>query len=400
MVASAGNTGDRIPQYPAAFPGVLSVGATDDGGQIADFSSYGKVDVVAPGDCVAVAVVPGVDQDRGCPGDNLDGVAFNSGTSFSAPIVSGVLALASSRSPLLARLALESSADELHPGGASDAKQWAHGLADADAFVAAHDPAAPPALVLETSGGLGSGDGHLPTGPTYFATPPAGRGCLRPGSASFATPWRHRDFGGRGEEGTYGHPGSAPRPGPPGEPPPPRGRRVIDSVPCWPGRRRPGTRVDLAAWPTTTPGGGGERGRRRPDDVNAGTPAGATASTCRSPAARPTGAACCYDPHHRRVRQLADRACGGAAVGFPHRLHLRARPAAPTSRLFSTVDRDYRLTWRWHATGCRSVPVPACSPTATGQGPLRLDAGSSPAGHPSSSHRHHSSTSTGAAPAL
>jgi subtilisin family serine protease len=111
VVASAGNTGDRIPQYPAAFPGVISVGATDDGGQVAGFSSYGKVDVVAPGDCVAVAEIPGVDQDRGCPGDDRDGVAFNSGTSFSAPIVSGVLALAESRGSLLARLTLEATAD-------------------------------------------------------------------------------------------------------------------------------------------------------------------------------------------------------------------------------------------------------------------------------------------------
>src|SRR5829696_8036480 len=174
VVASAGNTGDRIPQYPAAFPGVISVGATDDGGQVAEFSSYGKVDVVAPGDCVAVTEVPGFDQDRGCPGDNRDGVAFNSGTSFSSPIVSGVIALAQSRSPLLARLALESSADGDNPGGDSDAKQWAHGLADADAFVGAHDPDAPAALVLETSGGeggqheLGSGDGQLPHPDTTY----------------------------------------------------------------------------------------------------------------------------------------------------------------------------------------------------------------------------------------
>ena len=174
VVASAGNTGDRVPQYPAAFPGVISVGATDDAGQVAGFSSYGKVDVVAPGDCVAVAEVPGFDQDRGCPGDGLDGVAFNSGTSFSAPIVAGVLALAHSRSPLVARLALESTADPDHPGGDDDAKPWAHGLVDADAFVAAHDPGAPPALVLETSGGagdahrIGSGDGQLPHPDTTF----------------------------------------------------------------------------------------------------------------------------------------------------------------------------------------------------------------------------------------
>jgi hypothetical protein len=174
VVASAGNTGDHILQYPAAFPGVISVGATDDGGQIAGFSSYGKVDVVAPGDCVAVAEVPGFSQDRGCPGDGLDGLAFNSGTSFSAPIVSGLLAVAPSRSPLVARPALEATADPDNPAGDDDAKQWAHGLVDAAAFVDAHDPGAPPGLVLEVSGGVGgshrsgSGDGQLPHRDTTY----------------------------------------------------------------------------------------------------------------------------------------------------------------------------------------------------------------------------------------
>jgi subtilisin family serine protease len=196
VVASAGNTGDRVPQYPAAFPGVISVGATDDGGQIAGFSSYGKVDVVAPGDCVAVAELPGHLQDRGCPGDALEGVAFNSGTSFSAPIVSGLLALAPSRSPLVARLALEATADPDHPAGDDDAKQWAHGLVDAAAFVDAHDPGAPPGLVLEVSGGegaghrFGSGDGQLPHPDTtyvaYAFKADADGVAANPGTASFA----------------------------------------------------------------------------------------------------------------------------------------------------------------------------------------------------------------------
>jgi Subtilase family len=155
---------------------VISVGATDDEGRVAGFSSFGKVDVVAPGDCVAVAEVAGFDQDRGCPGDGTAGVAFNSGTSFAAPIVSGVLALAASRTPLVARLALASSADGDSPDGDEDAKQWGHGLVDARALVDAHDPDAPPALVLETTGGtgddhrIGSGDGQLPhPGTTWVA---------------------------------------------------------------------------------------------------------------------------------------------------------------------------------------------------------------------------------------
>jgi hypothetical protein len=200
VVASAGNTGDRIPQYPAAFPGVISVGATDDGGQVAGFSSYGKVDVVAPGDCVAVAELPGFLQDRGRPGDDLEGVAFNSGTSFSAPIVSGLLALAPSRSPLVARLALEATADPDHPAGDDDAKPWAHGLVDADAFVDAHDPGAPPGLVLETSGGEG------PTTASGRATP------SRPTATPPTSPTPSRPT-------TTGSPPTRSRPASPGPPP-------------------------------------------------------------------------------------------------------------------------------------------------------------------------------------
>jgi hypothetical protein len=174
---------------------VVSVGATDDAGEIAGFSSFGKVDVVAPGDCVAVVELPGFDQDRGCPGDAGAGVAFNSGTSFAAPIASGLVALAASRTPLMARLALAASADEGNPAGASDAKQWGHGLVDAGAFVAAHDDGAPPALVLETTGGagdghrIGSGDGQLPhPGTTYvaYAFQAVDGVAANPGTASFA----------------------------------------------------------------------------------------------------------------------------------------------------------------------------------------------------------------------
>jgi Subtilase family len=177
VVAAAGNDGNRVPHYPAAFPGVISVGASDADGRVAGFSSFGKVDVVAPGDCVAVAVVRDAARRRqpqrtDCPADPA-GAHYDSGTSFSAPVVTGVLALAQSPSPLVARLALESSADEDRPG-AGGAKRWGHGLVDADAFGDAHDPDAAPALVLEVTGGvgeghrIGSGDGQLPHPDTTF----------------------------------------------------------------------------------------------------------------------------------------------------------------------------------------------------------------------------------------
>jgi hypothetical protein len=94
----------------------------------------------------------------------------------------------------VARLALASTADGESPEG-DDAKQWAHGLVDAGAFVVAHEPGAPPALVLETSGGaagdhrIGSGDGQLPHPATSFvahAFQAAEGVATSPGTASFA----------------------------------------------------------------------------------------------------------------------------------------------------------------------------------------------------------------------
>jgi hypothetical protein len=392
VVASAGNTGDRIPQYPAAFPGVISVGATDDGGQIAGFSSYGKVDVVAPGDCVAVAVVPGFDQDRGCPGDSRDGVAFNSGTSFSAPIVSGTLTLAEPRSPLLARLTLESTADELHPGGASDAKQWAHGLADAEAFVAGHDPDAPPALVLETSGGpagahrLGSGDGQLPHPATTFVAYAfqAGLGvAAHPGSASFATAtagtaaFEAVD----GEEGTYRatidsgdlDPGlqlelaSATVDGEP----------VLDSVPMLvlaADDQAPGVGlVDLTdddAWRRVDSVDGDDL-----DDVYAVTLGRGDRLEVSIASLSPDPvAALLFDAGTTDVfGQLNQvRACGGGAEVGCSTTGLRFEAETRGTYLldvFSTGSTgDYRLTWTVrNASGLPiEVPVPACSPNGDG----------------------------------
>lgn len=89
VVASAGNAGTSAPNYPAAWPEVLSVGATDENDVQADFTSFGPtVDVAAPG-------VEVLTTDRAT--DNS--YAHWSGTSFSAPITSGALALMVSYSP-------------------------------------------------------------------------------------------------------------------------------------------------------------------------------------------------------------------------------------------------------------------------------------------------------------
>ncbi|AEW96863.1 MULTISPECIES: type VII secretion-associated serine protease mycosin [Streptomycetaceae] len=84
VVAAAGNggaDGRRRTVYPAAYPGVLAVAASDRDNQRAAFSQ--------PGPFVGVAA-PGVDMVSTVP---YGGQCVGDGTSFSAPYVAGVAAL-------------------------------------------------------------------------------------------------------------------------------------------------------------------------------------------------------------------------------------------------------------------------------------------------------------------
>ena len=81
VVASAGNKNTSVPQYPAAYNGVITVAATDLVDRKAPFSNYG-------GDVYVDA--PGVNIFSAYPGGYYSGV---SGTSFSAPVVAGTAAL-------------------------------------------------------------------------------------------------------------------------------------------------------------------------------------------------------------------------------------------------------------------------------------------------------------------
>ncbi|CAM5584516.1 type VII secretion-associated serine protease [Streptomyces xanthochromogenes] len=90
VVASAGNDGlggNVKPTYPASFPGVLAVAASDRNNERAAFSQSGAF--------VGVAA-PGVDMVSTVPGG---GHCADSGTSFSAPYVAGVAALIKAKHP-------------------------------------------------------------------------------------------------------------------------------------------------------------------------------------------------------------------------------------------------------------------------------------------------------------
>lgn len=92
VVAASGNDSSSTLPYPANYPEIITVGANDSGGSVPTFSNSGaNLDVVAPGVDVWAPDAGGTH-------------AAVSGTSFAAPLVSGVAALLRARNPGITQL--------------------------------------------------------------------------------------------------------------------------------------------------------------------------------------------------------------------------------------------------------------------------------------------------------
>ncbi|MGN1400032.1 MAG: S8 family peptidase [Bacillus sp. (in: firmicutes)] len=93
IVAAAGNGGSDSPGYPAAYEGVISVGAVDKSKKLTPWSSYGvTTDLVAPGNEI---YAPIYDYEK------KSSFAKYSGTSMASPVVAGTASLLLSKYPNL-----------------------------------------------------------------------------------------------------------------------------------------------------------------------------------------------------------------------------------------------------------------------------------------------------------
>lgn len=130
LVAAAGNEGEEGVTYPAKFPEVIAVAATDANDNVPSWSSKGpEVELAAPG----------VDVLSTIPGNRY---AYYSGTSMACPHVSGTVGLMISK--ILAdgrtytvegiRDILHKTADDIGPAGRDDASGY--GVVRADKAVA------------------------------------------------------------------------------------------------------------------------------------------------------------------------------------------------------------------------------------------------------------------------
>ncbi|MFG1701227.1 S8 family serine peptidase [Nonomuraea sp. NPDC049309] len=166
LVASSGNDGAEANRknFPAAYPGVIAVGAVDRRGRVARFSNrQDYLSVVAPGTDIVTA-------------DGDDSYVVSDGTSSAAAMVAGIAALIKSAHPHLSpyhvRMAIEMGTRR-RPGADRYSPDYGHGMANA-------------ALALRAAARLAAPAATPPRPGPYFVAAPASRTAVAAGMVVLA----------------------------------------------------------------------------------------------------------------------------------------------------------------------------------------------------------------------
>ena len=152
VVTTAGNEGinvDENPRYPASYPATLSVGATANN-EDRNVYSYGRsMNVYAPG----------IDVTLTLPDDKY---GIGDGTSFSAPLVSGIAALVKTRNPNFTpqqvREQVRITADNID--AANPEPPGSYGRGRVNALRAVTETSSPAVRIVEWDWTDDGGDGH------------------------------------------------------------------------------------------------------------------------------------------------------------------------------------------------------------------------------------------------
>lgn len=135
VVAAAGNDGCDCLAYPARYPEVVAVGASNSTGTTSSFSSYGdNLDIVAPGSGIKTP-----SWSQAAPTNNY--AQSVAGTSFSAPYISGLLANGKAKQPdaswgQLMNSLLQAADHRAQTAAVPHSKTIGFGYVKADAFMA------------------------------------------------------------------------------------------------------------------------------------------------------------------------------------------------------------------------------------------------------------------------
>ncbi|QOX63706.1 S8 family serine peptidase [Anoxybacterium hadale] len=148
VVASAGNDGNSSYSYPASYDGVISVGSVNSDLSRSSFSQYNNaVDVVGPGSNILTTADPKY---------SYSDYEYVDGTSFSAPHVSGIAALAAARdstlTPAKMRSLIQTTSKDLGTKGYDN--YFGYGLINAGEImkVISNPPTVPAGLTVSVTG--------------------------------------------------------------------------------------------------------------------------------------------------------------------------------------------------------------------------------------------------------